>query len=33
MPWKAISAFANDTDLEAMYVYLRGLPSVNGAIK
>ena len=30
MPWKAISAFANDTDLEAMYMYLHGLPSVNG---
>jgi mono/diheme cytochrome c family protein len=33
MPWKAISAFANDTDLEAMYGYLHGLSSVNGAIK
>jgi mono/diheme cytochrome c family protein len=25
MPWKAISAFASDTDLKAMYVYLHGL--------
>ena len=33
MPWKAISSFANDTDLEAMYVYLHGLPSGKGAIK
>ena len=33
MPWKAISAFATDADLEAMYLYLRGLPSTNGAIK
>jgi mono/diheme cytochrome c family protein len=33
MPWKAISAFANDTDLEAMYVYLHGLTPTNGATK
>ncbi len=33
MPWKAISAFANDTNLQAMYLYLHGLTSMNGAIK
>jgi len=26
MPWKEISAFASDTDLGAMYMYLHGLP-------
>ncbi len=26
MPWKGISAFASDADLEAIYTYLHGLP-------
>jgi mono/diheme cytochrome c family protein len=26
MPWKAISSFASDADLEAIYTYLHGLP-------
>jgi mono/diheme cytochrome c family protein len=30
MPWKAISAFASDTDLKAMFVYLHGLTTVKG---
>jgi mono/diheme cytochrome c family protein len=30
MPWKAISAFASDTDLQAMYLYLHGLTPMNG---
>jgi mono/diheme cytochrome c family protein len=28
MPWKEISAFASDTDLGAMHMYLRGLPLI-----
>lgn len=30
MPWKAISAFASDTDLTAMYAYLHGLKPIEG---
>jgi mono/diheme cytochrome c family protein len=33
MPSKAISAFASDADLKAMYVYLHGLPPMNGSTK
>lgn len=33
MPWKAVSAFASDDDLNAMYAYLHSLPLNNGAIK
>jgi mono/diheme cytochrome c family protein len=33
MPSKAISAFATDADLKAMYVYLHGLPPMNGSTK
>ena len=33
MPWKAISAFARDEDLEAIYAYLRGLTPVEGPDK
>ncbi len=32
MPWKAISAFASDTDLKAMFVYLHGLTTMNGQV-
>ena len=32
MPWKAISAFASDTDLTAIYAYLHGLRPVEGPI-
>lgn len=28
MPWKEISAFANDDDLKALYAYLHGLPTL-----
>jgi mono/diheme cytochrome c family protein len=31
MPWKAISAFATDTDLAAIYAYLHGLRPAEGA--
>jgi mono/diheme cytochrome c family protein len=30
MPWKAISAFASDTDLQAIFVYLHGLATTKG---
>lgn len=33
MPSKAISAFASDADLTAMYVYLHGLPPMNDSTK
>ncbi|HEY9382729.1 MAG TPA: hypothetical protein VIP80_04365 [Gemmatimonadales bacterium] len=33
MPSKAISAFASDADLKAMYVYLHGLPPMNGSTR
>jgi cytochrome c553 len=33
MPWQAISAFASDADLTAMYMYLHGLTSMNGSTK
>ena len=31
MPWKTISAFAGDTDLQAMFMYLHGLTTVKAA--
>ena len=33
MPSKAISAFASDADLKAMYVYLHGLPAMSGSTR
>jgi mono/diheme cytochrome c family protein len=30
MPWEAISAFASDTDLQAIFAYLHGLATPNG---
>lgn len=33
MPSKAISAFASDADLKAMYVYLHGLPAMNSSTR
>jgi mono/diheme cytochrome c family protein len=33
MPWKEISAFANDTDLAAIYAYLHGLKTIDGPSK
>lgn len=33
MPWKQISAFATDQDLEAMYAYLHGLTTIAGSGK
>jgi mono/diheme cytochrome c family protein len=33
MPSKAIAAFASDADLKAMYVYIHGLPPMNGSTR
>jgi hypothetical protein len=33
MPWKAISAFASDDDLAAIYTYLHGLAPMEGPTK
>ena len=33
MPWKKLSAFASDQDLEAIYAYLHGLTPIEGPIK
>ena len=33
MPWKAISTFASDEDLKAIYAYLHGLTPIEGPTK
>jgi len=30
MPWKAVSTFASDTDLTAIYAYIHGLKPIEG---
>jgi hypothetical protein len=33
MPWQAVSAFAGDDDLKAIYAYLHGLTPLEGPPK